>query len=380
MSARTSTRPSDREASASVALVHDYLLVLRGAERTFAAIADIYPGAPVFTLLYDRVGTDGRFAGNPVTTSPLQHLGVRQDGFRRLLPLYPWAIGRLRLPPVDVVLSSSSAFAHGVRAPAGSVHLCYCHAPFRYAWYEQERALAEVPAPLRGALRWQLARMRRWDRAASARVDRYVANSRLTRERISRFYGREAEIVHPPVETDRFHVGTPGEHLLIVSELVPHKRLHVALEGARLAGAPVRVVGSGPERVSLERRFPQAEFLGRAADGQLAELYASARALLMPSIEEFGIAAVEAQASGRPVVAAAAGGALETVLDGETGRLVAPDDPAAFAAAIRELDASPTDPARAVANARRFSVEAFRRGLRSQVAAALDEGAQSRRS
>jgi glycosyltransferase involved in cell wall biosynthesis len=200
-----------------VVLAHDYLLITRGAERVFAAIADIYPDAPIFTLLYDERGTSGRFAGRSVTASALGRLGMSQDGFRRLLPLYPFAIDRLHLPPCDLVLSSSSAFAHGVRTPAGALHVCYCHAPFRYAWYEQERALAEVAAPLRPALRLALARMRRWDRAAAARVDSYIANSQLTRERIRRYYGRDAAIIYPPVDTHRFAPGVPGDSLLIVS-------------------------------------------------------------------------------------------------------------------------------------------------------------------
>jgi hypothetical protein len=170
-----------------VTLVHDYLLIMRGAERTFAAMGDLYTQAPIFTLLYDAEGTGQRFAGHTLTTSPLQRLGLGQSNFRRLLPLYPVAIGRLRLPPSDVILSSSSAFAHGVHVPPGALHVCYCHAPFRYAWYEQARALAEVPAPLRSLLHVWLRGMRRWDLAASRRVDSYIANSQLTRERIKRF-------------------------------------------------------------------------------------------------------------------------------------------------------------------------------------------------
>jgi glycosyltransferase involved in cell wall biosynthesis len=216
-----------------------------------------------------------------------------------------------------------------------------------------------------------LAAMRRWDLAASRRVDRYVANSRLTQERIARYYGRESEIVHPPVDTARFQPGEPGEHLLIVSEIVRHKRLQVALEAARRARAPIRVAGSGPDHDALASAFPEAEFLGRVDDRELERLYASARAVLVPSMEEFGITAVEAQASGRPVIAAAAGGALETVLDGRTGRLVPLDDVEAFRAAIEGLDGAGFDPAEAVQNAERFSVEAFRRGLDAQVAAAL---------
>jgi len=354
-----------------VSLAHDYLLVMRGAERTFAAIAQLYAHAPILTLLYDEQGTGGRFAGRSLATSPLQRLGVGQGSFRRLLPLYPWAVGRLRPPPCDVLLSSSSAFAHGVRAPAGALHICYCYTPFRYAWYEQERALAETPRPLRPLLRAQLRHIRGWDLAASRRVDEYIAISQLSRERIGRYYGREAHVIHPPVETHRFSPGTPGEKLLVVSEIVRHKRLHVALEAARRARAPIQVVGSGPDHAALSRAYPEAEFLGRAGDEDLAELYAGARAVLVPSMEEFGITAVEAQAAGRPVIAAAAGGALETVLDGETGLLAQLDDVDAFAGAIERIEQLDFDPARAVANAERFSVAAFQRHLKARVDTAL---------
>ncbi|HST33892.1 MAG TPA: glycosyltransferase [Solirubrobacteraceae bacterium] len=371
--------PTIHDPSERVTLVHDYLLVMRGAERTFAAMAELYPQAPVFTLLYDEQGTDRRFAGHAITTSPLQRLGVRQSGFRNLLALYPWAIGRLRLPPSEIVLSSSSAFAHGVRAPEGAVHVCYCYTPFRYAWYEQDRALAETGAPLRPLLRSVLRRTRGWDLAASRRVDRYIAISELSRERIKRFYGRDAAVVHPPVETHRFAPGTPGDSLLLVSELVRHKRVDVALEAARRAHAPIRVVGSGPELAALGEAFPEAEFLGRVGDQALAELFAQARAVLVPSVEEFGITAVEAQAAGRPVIAAAAGGALETVLDGETGLLVRPDDVEAFAQAIARIDRLDFDPARTALNAERFSVAAFKRQISAQVAEALDDRTVRRR-
>jgi glycosyltransferase involved in cell wall biosynthesis len=344
---------------------------MRGAERTFAAMADLYPSAPLLTLLYDEAGTNGRFRGRSISTSPLQRLGVSQSSFRRLLPLYPLAVGRLRAPPSDVLLSSSSAFAHGIRVPEGAVHVCYCHAPFRYAWHEQARALSEAPAALRAPLRAVLAGMRRWDLAASTRVDDYIANSQLTRERIKRFYGRDAQVIHPPVETHRFSPGVPGSSLLVVSEIVRHKRLHVALEAARRARAPIQVVGSGPDHAALSEAYPEAEFLGRAGDEDLVELYARARALVVPSMEEFGITAVEAQAAGRPVIAPAAGGALETVLDGETGRLAVLDDVDSFTRAIEQIDELDFDPARAVENAARFSVEAFNRRLSTFVKEAL---------
>jgi len=370
--------PGHSPAQVSITLAHDYLLVMRGAERVFAAIAELYASAPIFTLLYDEHGTSGRFAGRAITTSPLQRLGVRQANFRRLLALYPWAVEQLELAPCEVVLSSSSAFAHGVHVPAGAVHVCYCYTPFRYAWYEQQRALREVPPILRGLLRRQLERIRRWDLAASRHVDAYIAISELSRERIARYYGREAVVIHPPVETHRFAPGEPEDWLLVVSEVVRHKRLHVALEAARRARLPIRVVGSGPDQAALRAAYPEAEFLGRASDEQLAALYASARAVVVPSMEEFGIVAVEAQAAGRPVIAAAAGGALETVLDGQTGMLVGLDDIDAFAAAMRGIDELDFDPAQAVDNAERFSVAAFQRRLHEHVVRTLRGGGEAR--
>src|SRR5215217_2202803 len=195
-----------------VVLVHDYLLVLRGAERTFAAIADTWPDAPIATLLYDEAGTEGRFAGRQVATSPLQRLGIRQRHFRAALPVFGTAVRRLPLGEARQVVSSSSAFAHGVRKAPGARHVCYCHSPFRYAWHEQARALSEVPAPLRPALALALRRHRGFDRRAALGVDRYIANGELTRARIKRFWGRDADVLHPPVDVERFHVGEPGDH------------------------------------------------------------------------------------------------------------------------------------------------------------------------
>jgi glycosyltransferase involved in cell wall biosynthesis len=369
---------SKSRVTSGVTLAHDYLLVMRGAERTFAALAGLYADAPIFTLLYDASGTDGRFAGRSITTSVLQRVGAKQASFRRLLPLFPWAIERMSLPKSDVVLSSSSAFAHGVRAPREAVHICYCHAPFRYAWYERERALSEVSPVLRPLLGRQLRRIREWDLKASRRVDVYVANSELCRERIERYYGRDAVVIHPPAETHRFAPGEPDEYLLVVSELVRHKRLHVALEAARRARVPIRVVGSGPDHAALRHAYPEADFLGRVDDERLALLYGSARAVVMPSLEEFGIVAVEAQAAGRPVIAAAGGGALETVLDGQTGRLAALDDVASFQRAIEELDELDFEPSLAVQNAERFSVASFQQRVSELVTSTLGERERSR--
>lgn len=357
-----------------LALVHDYLLVLRGAERTFAACADLWPNAPVYTLLYDGEGTEGRFAGHPVATSALQRTGIRQGGFRKLLPLFPLAVERLPVDRYPVVVSSSSAFAHGVRPAAGAVHVCYCHTPFRYAWFERERAMAEVPRALRPALGAALAAIRRWDVKASGRVTRYVANSRHTQRRIKELYGRDSVIVHPPVEVERFHSGESDDYFLAVTELVPHKRIEVAAQAASESGRRLKVVGGGPELERLRAKYRnKVEFLGRVEDQELVELYAHARALVLPNVEEFGIAAVEAQAAGRPVIAAAAGGALETVREGVTGRLVAPDDASALERTLREFDGREFDTGVIRQHAEGFSATAFRERFSEQVHAALGE-------
>ena len=355
-------------ATSRLALVHDYLLVLRGAERTFAVMADNWPEAPIVTLLYDEAGTEGRFAGRDVTTSPVQRLGPRQANFRALLPVFPTAARRLDLSGFDCVVSSSSAFAHGVRPPAGARHVCYCHSPFRYAWHERDRAIGEVPRALRPALALALRRHRAFDRRAARAVDRYVANGEITRERIRRFWGRDSVVVHPPVEVDRFALGEPGDHVLLVGELVRHKRPEVAIEAAEAAGRRIKVVGAGPELERLRARYgASAEFLGRVGDEQLGRLYAEAAALVVPNVEEFGIAAVEAQAAGRPVIAVDAGGARETVEHGRTGLLVPIGDPGALARALRE-DMTRFDPRDIREHARRFSPEVFRARLGEIVA------------
>ena len=355
----------------SVALAHDYLLTMRGAERTFAAMADAWPEAPLHTTLFDAEGTCGRFAGRQVHTSWLQKLGVKQGGFRRLLPLFPAAVGSLDVSDADVVVSSSSAFAHGVRHRPDAVHVTYCHSPFRYVWHERQRALEEVPAWGRPALTKVLDRVQRWDLDRAAEVTTYIANSKLTQRRIQECYGRDSKIVHPPVEVERFAPATPEEWFLVVGELVQHKCVEVVLAAAQKAGKLVKVVGEGPDRTRLQALYPTAEFLGRVDDETLAGLYARTQALLVANLEEFGITAVEAQAAGRPVVAPAAGGACETVMDGVTGILLERPTADAFAEVLSEVDFGAFWAEAMVGNARRFSIRAFQSRMRSAVADAV---------
>jgi glycosyltransferase involved in cell wall biosynthesis len=353
--------------AASIGLVHDYLLVMRGAERTFGAIADCWPDAPIYTLLFDPAGADD-FGHREVTTSYLQRLRVRQRGFRRMLPFFPRAVEQLPVQEHDVVVSSSSAFAHGVRPRPGAVHICYCHTPFRYVYFERGRALDEMPLPLRPVMNNVLERIGRWDRAAAARVDHYLANSEFTRQRIADIYGRDASVIYPPVDVGRFASAEPEDFFLLVAEIVRHKRVDVALEAARRAGKRVKVVGAGPDLARLRASYGDtAEFLGRVPDDELDGLYGRAQALIVPNVEEFGITIVEAQAAGRPVVAADGGGARETILPGRTGVLVPGGEADGFAEALRETDFARFDPAAMQANAARFSVDEFCQRLTAEV-------------
>lgn len=359
-------------ADSDIALVHDYLLVLRGAERTFAAMSDIWPTAPVYTLLYDEAGTEGRFTGHAVESSLLQRTQTKQGGFRKLLPLFPFAVERLPVQNRQIVVSSSSAFAHGVRPSPNATHICYCHTPFRYAWFERDRAMREVSPLLRPALKGILDGIRRWDRKACQRVTRYVANSRHTQRRIREIYGRESNIVHPPVEVDRFRSGEPGDYFITVTELVPHKRVEVAAEAVTSANQRLKVVGGGPELERLKAKYPKnVEFLGRVDDDELVDLYAHARAAIVPNVEEFGIAAVEAQAAGRPVIAAKAGGALETVVEGLTGYLVGPGDADDLERTLRRFKPEHFDADAIQERAQTFSAAAFRERFEQEVLEAV---------
>jgi glycosyltransferase involved in cell wall biosynthesis len=352
-----------------VALVHDFLLDLRGAERVFLAMCDVWPDADVFTAVYDEAGTEGRFAGRSVHTSFLQRLRPSARTFRSLLPLYPAAIESFDLSGYDLVVSSSSAWAHAVICDEGTAHVCYCHNPFRYAWNDRDRTLADRRDPLtRTLLRSLFRRWRQWDWIAAQRVDRYLTNSRTTQARIKTYFHRDAEVVYPPVETSRFRPGPVGDHYLVLSELMPHKHIDMTIRAFNRLRRPLVVVGDGPEGRRLRRLAREnVTFTGRLSDAQAARLLQSCRALVVAATEEFGIAAVEAQAAGRPVIAPRSGGTLETVRDGVTGCFWS-GGPEELAEAVSALDDSAIDPSDCVENAARFDTSVFSEALPDAVA------------
>jgi glycosyltransferase involved in cell wall biosynthesis len=356
-----------------VALVHDFLLDLRGAERVFAAICDAWPNADVYTAIYDEAGTEGRFAARAPRTSFLQRVRPTARTFRPLLPLYPHAVESLDLRGYDIVISSSSAWAHGVLVDPDAVHVCYCHNPFRYAWSEREATLEARNLLTRPALRVLLSRWRQWDWIAAQRVDAYVANSAVTAARVRRYFGRTARILHPPVELARFAPGPVGAHYLVLAELMAHKRIDVAIRAFNALRRPLVVVGDGPEWRRLRRLAgPTVRLTGRLSDAEVADLLRTSQALVVTAEEEFGIAAVESLASGRPVIAPRSGGVLETVTAGETG--VFYDEPEALAEVVAGFDPGAVDPAACVTSAHRFGVERFQERLRAIVAEAVAIG------
>jgi glycosyltransferase involved in cell wall biosynthesis len=362
-----------------VALVHDFLLDLRGAERVFAAICDEWPDADVFTAVYDERGTEGRFAERRPRTSFLQRVRPTSRTFRPLLPLYPHAIESFDLRGYDTVISSSSAWAHGVLVDPGATHVCYCHNPFRYAWIEREATLRARNPLTRPALRLLLNRWRQWDWIAAQRVDRYIANSHLTAARIRRYFGRGSAVLHPPVETERFRRAPVGEHYIVLAELMAHKRIDVAVRAFGMLGLPLVVVGDGPEARRLRRiAGPTVTFTGRIGDERVAELLARSRALVVTATEEFGIAAVEALAAGRPVIAVGEGGVRESVVEGETGTFFERSEPAALAEAVRRFDPLAVDPRACRAAAERFGAKRFRERLR-RIVAETTQGERLRR-
>lgn len=358
-----------------MALVHDFLLDLRGAERVFLELCAMWPEADIFTVVYDVHGTEGRFSDRNVRASFLQKLRPTARTFRALLPLYPAAVESLDLSDYDLVVSSSSAWAHAVICDAPTVHVSYCHNPFRYAWNERDQTISHRNAALRPLLRALFHRWRQWDWIAAQRTDRYIANARVTQRRIRAYFGREADVVYPPVQIERFAPARVNDHYAIVGELMSHKQVDVAITAFNRLRRPLVVVGDGPDYRRLRRLSGNTiQFVGRLNDDAVAEVLSSARALIVTAVEEFGLTAVEAQAAGRPVIARGEGGVLETVIGGVTGHFWS-GGPERLADAVLQFDDAAVAPEACVASAARFAPSHFRAGVHAQVEAALAAGA-----
>ncbi|MEZ5293412.1 MAG: glycosyltransferase [Vicinamibacterales bacterium] len=358
-----------------VALVHDWLTGMRGGEKVLERLCELFPAAELFTLVHVPGSVSPLIEARPIHTAFTQHLPFVRRAYRHYLPLFPTAIERFSFTGFDLVVSCSHCVAKSVVAPAGVPHVCYCLTPMRYAWDQFDAYFGpeKVGRLASAALRPVMARLARWDQATSGRPSRYLAISQYVARRIRLYYNRESAVVFPPVDTEFFTPGAPesGRALVVVSALVPYKRLELAIDAAHRAGLPLDIIGDGPERAGLERRAAalggSIRLLGRLDDDAVRAHYRSAIAVLLPGEEDFGIVPVEAQAAGRPVVALARGGATETVVHGETGLLVEGDDTDSWAQALARAAATSWDGPRIRAHAERFGHERFRDEFRRAV-------------
>jgi glycosyltransferase involved in cell wall biosynthesis len=361
-----------------IALVHDWLNGMRGGEKVLEVLCDLFPDADVYTLFYEPDRVSEKIRRMNVRASALQRFPAARRRYRNYLPLYPWAIERFDMSIYDVVVSSSHCAAKGVRLYDGQLHVCYCHAPMRYVWdqYESYFGGPNRWKPSSIVMRLFIKRLRRWDVETSKSVTAFVANSAAVAERIMLHYGRQAIVVHPPIDTARFHpIGTDqSEYFLTVSALVPYKRIDLAIEACRRMSLPLVIVGEGPERRRLQQKAGRhARFLGWVSDDELVRLYNGCRALLFPGEEDFGITAVEAQACGRPVIALRKGGVVETVLDKRTGLFFNEPTVEALGEALERFQSMFFDRGVIRAHAEKFGGDRCRRELDSTIRAIFRE-------
>lgn len=350
-----------------VAIVSDPLVQRGGAERCVELLAQTFPEAPVFAILYsDEHGP--RSIRDRVVVSPLGRVPGATRRHRWLLPWYPQAVESFDLSGYDVIISSHHTAAKGILRSATQHHICYCHTPMRALWERPFEEVRTLPAPARPIAAGLMRRLRVWDYATAARVDEFVANSQTTRSRIAKHYGRESRVVYPPIDVDSFTPGPTserGEYYLVASRRVPYKRVDIAVAATAALGRRLVVVGSGPgER---EMQAPHVDFRGHVSDAELLALMRGASALIFPGNEDFGMTPVEMMACGKPVIAFRAGGALETVVDGVTGVFAEEQSVEAFVAALVHFEQLTFHRAAIRARAERFSHQRFAASMRQLV-------------
>ncbi|WP_322510417.1 glycosyltransferase [Chloroflexus sp.] len=356
-----------------VALVHDYLNQYGGAERVLEALHELFPAAPVYTSIFDPATMPVAYQQWDIRTSFMQRLPAWRTQFRRYVALYPTAFERFDLSNYDLIISSSSAFAKGVIPRPGALHICYCHTPMRFAWrtgdYVAREQINGFQAKL---LPFLLNYLRIWDTVSANRVDLFVANSREVAGRIARYYRRPAIVIPPPVDLPPYEPRPPAEFYLAGGRLIPYKRLELVIEAFNRLRLPLKIFGDGRDRSRLERMAgPNIEFLGWVDEATRLDLFARCRAFIFPGEEDFGITPLEVLAVGRPVIAYAAGGALETLIEGVTGRFFYQPTAAALAAAVALSRTDPVDSLALRRHAERFSRERFLAAMRAFIDEAL---------
>ncbi|UST55895.1 glycosyltransferase (plasmid) [Comamonadaceae bacterium OTU4NAUVB1] len=356
-----------------VALVHYWLVGMRGGEKVLEVLSDLYPEADIFTLVCDEAAISDKLRRHRITTSFLQKIGGRRH-YQKMLPLMPHALESFDLTGYDLVISSEAGPAKGVIPGPDAIHICYCHSPMRYIWdlYPQYRASA---GPVTRVLMSLTApALRRWDVSTSHRVDHFIANSAYVARRINRYYRRDAHVVHPPVDLSRFApAGVVDDHYLCAGQITPYKKIEIAVEACTRLGRRLTVIGAGAGPALRRLAGPTVEFLGAVDDATMTRHFSRCRALLFPGVEDFGIVPLEVMASGRPVVAFAKGGALETVVAGHTGLFFHEQKTEAMMEAIGRFEAMAHafDPAVLQAHARSFGMDVFRDRLGGLIASLI---------
>lgn len=367
-----------------VALIHYWLLKMRGGEKVVEQILKLYPQAEIFTHVVDREQLSPTFGRHPIHETFIARMPMARRHYQKYLAFMPRALEELDLSGFDLVISSESGPAKGVIAPPHAAHVCYCHSPMRYLYDLYPEYRAQLRGPARRYFSHVAHNMRIWDAVSAGRVDKVVANSSFTAARVRRFWSHEPEILHPHADLETYSPGGPSErtHYVAVSELVRYKRIDLAVEAFRGLDAKLIVVGDGEEREAIRADAPpNVEFRGRVPDEALRDLYRTAKALVFPAREDFGIVPVEAMACGTPVIAFGEGGALDTVEDGKNGLHFHEQSVAAVRGAVERFEAMRADdparfaPAQIAASAARFSAEAFR----ERFAAIVDEALTAKR-
>jgi glycosyltransferase involved in cell wall biosynthesis len=355
-----------------VAIVHDWLNQIGGAEGVLETLVEMFPEAPVYTSMYWPEAMPAGYQQWDIRTTWMDRLPGIHRHHQPYLMLYPLAFGGLELQDYDLVISNKSAFCLGVRTSLNTRHVCYCLTPTRFVWdFETYVRREQVGNAARRAVRPFLGWLRRWERSAADRVDAFVSISNEIQSRVRHVYGRESAIIYPPVDTGRFAPNPNGKHdsyFLIVSRLVPYKRIDLAVRAFTELGLPLWIGGDGRDRASLEAMAgPNVRFLGRVPDRELGQLMSHCRAFIFPGLEDFGITPVQVMAAGRPVIAYAGGGALDYVLEGVTGTFFHDRTPESLADAVRGFDETAFEPARIRAHAEQFDTSVFKSRLKAFV-------------
>lgn len=363
-----------------IALVHDFFCNLGGSDAVVQALHQLFPDAPVYTLIvYDRNRDADVLQGMELRCSFLQRIPWARRSHQPFLPLFPIAVEQFNLRGYDLIISSSHSCAKGVITPPETLHICYCHTPMRYAWDMYPEYTRQMGRPGRAVMALVMHYVRLWDVLSTARVDHFIANSRFVARRIWKYYRREATVIHPPVDTTYFTPEACAElgrnnrdedYYLMVSRLTGYKRIDLAVAAFNRLGRPLRIIGDGPELRRLQALArPNITFLGYQSRAVVREHLARCRALIFPGVEDFGIVPVEAQAAGRPVIAYAAGGALETVVEGVTGLFFPEQSPAALSATVEQFEQTPFDKQLIREHACQFDAARFAEQMRAFVAA-----------